>query len=187
MLLDVEILVDSLGWKSLVLSLVSLHLSNEIDKMLRFLEEFELFSVNKIAEFIFNLDHELDHVEGVETMFSEIALERYASFLGCSEIVLEHTEDVFLNLVVVLQHQRILLLGLKIFPEGNLIGGLVLNWHEVNAGVETEVALEASGLESDDGSVLSVDASTEADVVGWLDHLGHGWILGSDKTSSHNS
>ena len=34
MLLNVEIFVDTLGWKSAVLSLVGLHLGNEVDEML---------------------------------------------------------------------------------------------------------------------------------------------------------
>ena len=37
-LLKVEILVDALGWESLVLGLVGFHLSNEVDKMFWLLE-----------------------------------------------------------------------------------------------------------------------------------------------------
>ena len=171
-LLNVEILIDSIMRESLVLGLVSLHLSNEIDKMLRFLKKLKLFSVNKIAKLVFNLDDQLDHVKGVQTVVSEVAVEGNACLLGGSEVVLENGEDVFLDLVVAFQNEGMFLFSFQIFPERNLIGGLVLSWHEVSGGVEAEMALEASRLESNEGStVLAVDAAAEADVAGWLHHL----------------
>ena len=188
-LLKVEILVDALGWESLVLGLVGFHLSNEVDKMFWLLEQLELLSVNKIAKFILNLDDKLNNVKGIETVVAEVTLEGDGSLLGSSKVVLEDREDVLLDLVVALEHEGVILLGLDVLPHGNLIGGLVLGWDEIDGGVEVEVTLEASGLSAYEGSteVSSVNASAEADVVSWLSDSGHHWCSGSNETSSHDS
>ena len=122
-------------------------------------------------------------------MVAEVALEGDGSLLGSSKVVLEDREDVLLDLVVALEHEGSILLGLDVLPHGNLIGGLVLGWDEIDGGVEVEVTLEASGLSADEGSteVSSVNASAEADVVSWLNDGGHHWGSGSHETSSHYS
>ena len=188
-LLNIEILVDALGWESLVLGLVGFHLSNEVDKMFWLFEQLELLSVNKIAKFILNLDDKLNNVEGIETVVAEVALEGDGSLLGSSKVVLEDRKDVLLDLVVALEHEGVILLGLDVLPHSNLIGGLVLGWDEIDGGVEVEVTLEASGLSAYEGSteVSSVNASAEADVVSWLSDDRHHWCSGSNETSSHDS
>ena len=186
-LLDVEIFVDALAWQSLVLRFVCFHLGDEVDEVLRFLEKFQLLSIDQVAKLVLNLNNELDHVQGVQTVVAEVAIEGDASLLGSSEVVLENAEDIFLDLVVALEHEGVLLLGLQVLPQGNLIGGLVLGWHEVDGRVEAKVALEASSLGVHKGSaVLSIDASAEANVVAWLHHLRHSWVLAS-KASCHDS
>ena len=172
-----------------MLSLVGFHLGNEVDKMFWLFEELELFGIDKIAEFVLNLNDELNNIKRIKSVIAEVALEGDGSLLGSSEIVLEDTEDILLNLVIALENERVVLLGFDILPEGNLIGGLVFSWDEVDVGVEVEVTLEASHLGTDEGSskVLSISTSAEADMVSWLDHFGHSWGSRSNKTSSHDS
>ena len=74
MLLEAEIFVDSLVWKSVVLSLVSFHLSNKVDKMLWLLEEFKLFSIDQISEFIFNLNDELNNIEAIKSVIDKVRI-----------------------------------------------------------------------------------------------------------------
>ena len=172
MLLHVEVLVDTLMWESLVLSLVGLHLGNEVHEVLWLLEELQLLGVDKIAKLVLNLDNQLNHVKLIESVVAEVAIEGNAGLLGGSEVVLEDAQHILFNLVVGLEHKGVLLLSLKVLPHGNLIGGLVFSWHKVGSGVKAEMALETSGLEAHKGSaVVGIAASAEADVVSWLHHL----------------
>ena len=122
-------------------------------------------------------------------MVGEIAVKGHGGLLGGSEVVLEDGEDVLLDLIVALEHEGGILLGLDVLPHGNLIGWLILGWDEINVGVKVEVTLEASGLGTDEGSteVSSINTSAEADVVSWLNNGGHHWGSGSHETSSHYS
>ena len=88
MFLDLEVFVNSLVWQSLVLGLVGLHLRNEIDKVLWLFEKFKFFCVNEVSKLIFNLDNELNHIETVKTVISEIAVEGDLSLFSGSEVAL---------------------------------------------------------------------------------------------------
>ena len=54
--LHVKVLVDALVGQSVVLRLISFHLGNEVHEVLGLTEEFQLFGVNQVSEFVFNLD-----------------------------------------------------------------------------------------------------------------------------------
>ena len=56
----VEILVNVLVRKSMVLSFVSLKLDDEIDEVLGLLELLKVLSVNDISQLIFDLNHQLN-------------------------------------------------------------------------------------------------------------------------------
>ena len=75
MLLEAEIFVDSLVWESVVLGLVSFHLSNKVDKMLWLLEEFKLFGIDQISEFIFNLNDELNNIETIKSVIGKARIQ----------------------------------------------------------------------------------------------------------------
>ena len=89
-LLDFEVLVNALEWLSLELGLVSLHLGDEVHEVLWFFEQFQLLGVDKVAQLVLNLDHELDHVQTVEAVRLEGGIERDGGLLCSSEIVLHH-------------------------------------------------------------------------------------------------
>ena len=75
MLLEAEISVDTLVWESVVLSLVSFHLGNKVDEMLWLLEEFKLFGIDQISEFIFDLNDELNNIETIKSVVSKVRVE----------------------------------------------------------------------------------------------------------------
>ena len=68
----IEIFVNILVRKFVMLSFVSLKLGNEIDKVLRLLEFLKVLSVNHISQLIFNLNYELNYVKTIKSMLSEI-------------------------------------------------------------------------------------------------------------------
>ena len=61
-LLDLKVFVDTLMWKTRVLSFVSFHLGNEVDEMLWLLEKFKLLGVDQVTKFIFDLDNKFNNV-----------------------------------------------------------------------------------------------------------------------------
>ena len=129
MLLYVEIFVDTLVWLSRVLGLVGFHLGNEVDKMFWLFEELELFCVNEVAEFILSLNDKFDNVKGIKSMVSEVAIEGNRGLLGGSKVVSEHAQNVLLNLVIALEDKGMVLLGLDVLPESNLVSGLEFDWN----------------------------------------------------------
>lgn len=58
-----EFSVDVLGRKSLKLFLVGVHLADEVHEVLRLLKSIQVLSINHEAEFVLNLDNELDHIK----------------------------------------------------------------------------------------------------------------------------
>ena len=56
-LFDVEVFVDSMVGKSVVLSLVSLHLRNEVHEVAWLLKQLKLLGVDHISQLILYLDH----------------------------------------------------------------------------------------------------------------------------------
>lgn len=63
--------MDTLVRKFVELVLVSLKLSDEVHEVLGFLESIKIFSINNIAELIFNLNNEFNDVQAVETVILE--------------------------------------------------------------------------------------------------------------------
>jgi hypothetical protein len=49
-------------------------LSNKVDKMLWLLEEFKLFSIDQISEFIFNLNDELNNIEAIKSVIDKVRI-----------------------------------------------------------------------------------------------------------------
>ena len=112
--------MDILMRQSVELALVGLHLGDEVNEVLGLGEFVEVLSINHVAKFIFNLNNQLNHVEAVEAVILEAALERNLCLLGGAEIVLNDADTILFNLVIVLKNEGVLLgLGL-ILPEGNL-------------------------------------------------------------------
>ena len=52
-------------------SLVGLHLGDEVNEVLGFLELVEVLSINNVAELVLNLDDQLNHIKGVKTVLLE--------------------------------------------------------------------------------------------------------------------
>jgi hypothetical protein len=101
------------------LSLVSLHLSDEVDEVLGLLELVKVLSINNVAKLIFNLDNKLNNIEGVETVVLELGIKSNLVLLGGTEVVLDDAKDVLGNLIVVLENEGILLCLDSILPESN--------------------------------------------------------------------
>ena len=114
-----------------MLSLVGLHLNDEVNKVLWFREELQLLSINKVPKLIFNLDHELDDIQTVQSVFGEGRLQGHGCFLSSSEIVLDNREHVFFDFIVGFKRKSVLLIG-KLLPESDLIGWLILLWDQVS-------------------------------------------------------
>ena len=158
--------------ESLVLGFVGFQLRDKVDEVLWFSEELKLFSIDQVAEFIFDLDNKLDNIEGIKTVFSEFAIEGNASFLGGQEIVFDEGQNVLFNLIVGGKNKSVLRGFLVFFPKGNLVGSLIFSWNEISVGIKTEMSLETSGLNSGETSVFTINATAEANMVSWNDHLG---------------
>ena len=129
MFFPVEIFVDALVRKSLMLSFIGLHLRDEIDEMLWLFKELQFFSIDQVAKLILDLNDQLNSVKTVETVVSEIAIEGDASLLSGSKVILDHGEDVLFDLIIRLQDKGIFLLGFHILPHRNLISSFVIHWH----------------------------------------------------------
>ena len=63
--------MDALVWESLMLSLVRLHLNNEVHKVFWLGEEFELLGIDKVSELDLDLNTQLNDIETVEAVVSE--------------------------------------------------------------------------------------------------------------------
>jgi hypothetical protein len=115
-----EISMDALGGEAVELSLVGLHLGDEVNEVLRFLELVEVLSINNVAELVLNLDDQLNHIEGVKTVLLEFGFKGNLCLLGGTEVVFHDTENILGNLIVVLEHKGILLCLSFLLPERDL-------------------------------------------------------------------
>ena len=115
-----EVSMDALGGEVVELSFVGLHLGDEVNEVLGFLEFVEVLSINNVAELVLNLDDQLNHIEGVKTVLLEIGFKGNLRLLGGAEVVSHDAENVLGNLVVVLEHKGILLCLSFLFPERDL-------------------------------------------------------------------
>ena len=150
--LDVIVLMRQL----VELSLVRLKLGDEVDEVLGFLELVQVLGVNHVAELVFNLDDELDDVEAVEAVLGELGVKGDLGLLGCAEVVLDDAENVLLDLVVVLEDQRVLLGLSSLLPEGHLAGFPVKGDLSGLLALEAEAVEEAAlGNRDHHGSTLS--------------------------------
>ena len=168
--------VDTLVRKARVLSLVSLHLGNEVDEVARLGEKLELLSINKIVELILDLNDELDDVKTVETVVHERRVESHRGLLSSSEIALAHVEHVLLDLVAGAEGKGVA--GVGSLPKGDLILRVDINREEIARGVNVQVLLEVSHLrlteETGLSEMLVVRAAAEANVLAVSgDSLGH--------------
>ena len=182
-LISGEVFVDALVRQSLVLFLVGLHLSNEVDEVLWLGEKLELLGVDQIvqlpltARLVLDLNDHLDDIQAVETVVLELAVHAHACLLSGAEVVLNHGQNVSLNLVVSLQSQCIIFGAL--LPQGDLISGLNLSRDEVSRGIQVKVLLEHSSVtlvNKTFAEVLSINATAEAGVlsIGTVSFSEHG-------------
>jgi hypothetical protein len=146
------------------LVLVSLKLGDEVHEMLGFLEFIQVLCVDHVPELVLDLDDKLDHVEAVKAVLCELGVECDLRFLGGAEVVLDDAEHILLDLVVVLEHESVLLaLGL-LLPEGDVT---------------------SAAAEGDLGGLLGLEAeSVEEGALGQADYHGAVHKEGGD-TSSH--
>ena len=71
----VELLVNALVWKLVELSLVGLHLHDEVDEVLWLLKTLQVFRLNHVSEVVFDLHDEFDQVQRVQSVLGlQVAL-----------------------------------------------------------------------------------------------------------------
>ena len=99
-LLQVEVFVHALVWQAVVLAAVRLHLRDEVHEVLGLREELQLFSVDQVAQFIFDLNDQLDDVEAVQSVVFELGVQGDRCLLGGPEVTLDQREDIVFNLIV---------------------------------------------------------------------------------------
>ena len=121
--------MNSLMRQARVLSLIGLHLRNEVDEVSRLGEEFELLGINKIVELIFNLNHQLDDIKTIETMVRQLRIKSHRSLLSSSEIALAHVENIRFNLVAGAESKGVA--AVPRLPEGNLFLSVDLGRDEI--------------------------------------------------------
>ena len=71
-----------------MLSFIGFHLRNIVHKVSWFVEQFKLFGVDEVTEFILNLNNELDDIKTVKTVIGESTIKVDTGFFGGSEIAL---------------------------------------------------------------------------------------------------
>ena len=77
----------ALSWEAVELSFVGLHLGDEVNEVLGFLELVEVLSINNVAELVLNLDDQFNHIEGVKTVLLEFGFKGNLRLLGGAEVV----------------------------------------------------------------------------------------------------
>ncbi|TNV75891.1 hypothetical protein FGO68_gene15911 [Halteria grandinella] len=93
---------------------------DEVHEVLGLGELVQVLSVDHVAELVLNLDHQLDHIEGVEAVLSEGGLEGNLGLLGGAEVVLHNADHILLDLIVVLENEGALLGLCAILPQRDL-------------------------------------------------------------------
>ena len=93
-----------------------------------FVEQFKLFGVDEVTEFILNLNNELDDIKTVKTVIGESTIKVDTGFFGGSEIALNKWQNVFLDLIVRRKDESIFLLCFNVFPHANLIIFVEFSW-----------------------------------------------------------
>ena len=181
--------MDSLMWKSAVFTLVSFHLDDEVHKMLWLRKELELFGIDKIAKLIFYLNNKFNNIKAIEAMVWKRRFEGNWSLLSCSEIASNNWKYVFFDFIISLKWESVLLISV-LLPESNLISWLELLWNQVSSRIKIEMALEVSNWHIDKliSKMLSINASAEAHMIAWLNHLWqmHG-CLSREKSLTQSS
>ena len=133
--------VVALVGESVELGLVCLEVVDEVHEVLGLGELVQVLCVDHVAELVLNLDHELDHVEGVEAVVGEAGFEGDLCLLGGAEVVLHEADNILLNLIVVLEDERVLLGLLAVLPERDF-ATLAIDGELGNLALETEAVKE---------------------------------------------
>ena len=97
-----KVSVDALGRKAIELCLIGFHLGDEVNEMLGLGELVEILGINNVTKLVLNLNDQLNHIKGIETVVLKLRVEGYLCLLCGAEIVLYDAEDILSDLIVVL-------------------------------------------------------------------------------------